>query len=609
MRRSTIIVCLLILAFISSLVVIQPAASEPLETVKEGRDFATQVLRDPWDMKEYSDVSQFLNSSNLLHGVYLDTVSVADGLFTAKEINEVDAGFFALFPGYDGAVQVGKVGNNHPIPTASFRCLYYAMKVDLLTDNHITGAWWYSDDNWSGAIGKTTWKNVPDTNWHLYKWNLATESDPVAGMTAWTGRSSWIGLKVIPEYNQPATKRPTFTIDWVRLTDCDPVYRTITWSGSGSVTIYLEPAGSGRQIEVATGVTNKAYPLDVQGIEPGDYTYYVKQGGSTLTTGSFKINAAPVITIKKPSMTSGEEFSKTAGNRWDMSDALDVEDEIGCVTESWLDGLMIFDTLDKIPQTAICDHNGSNNDPIFHLNTPGTLDPSQYRYLTYRIYSDGRPISGSDPALYYQDIVNGMIIRYGVALGPDGSTCKAVSNDIPFDVGWNTYSIDLYHGDDGKFEEKTGSCPTGWYWNVIGPIEIMRFDPNENQIGRTLHQELDWIKLTRMDRVKAGKPFTIELKANKPASEITALTYYYTTSLSDPTQNPATAYTPSAHTGAFTSFLAQVTNRYIDEYDPQAIRFEWDTVGVSPADYYICVVADDGKNAVLYCSDAPVKVY
>jgi len=52
-----------------------------------------------------------------------------------------------------------------------------------------------------------------------------------------------------------------------------------------------------------------------------------------------------------------------------------------------------------------------------------------------------------------------------------------------------------------------------------------------------------------------------------------------------------------------------VTNQFVDEYDPQAIRFKWDTTGVSPADYYICVIANDGKNAVLYCSDAPAKVY
>ena len=459
MHRSTFIIGFLVLVMIISLAVIQPVASEPLEVVKEGRDFATQVLRDPWDMKEYSDVSQYINASNNV--IDLDTVSVADGLFSAREITYADAGFFALFPGYDHALQVGKVGNNYPIPTASFRCLYYAMKVNLLTDNAITAAYWYSNDDWSLPIGKTTWKPIPDTNWHLYKWDLTSESDTVPpNMTAWTDRSSWIGLKVIPELNQPATKRPTFTMDWVRLTDCDPVYRTISWTGTGPVTIYLEPAGSGRQIEVATGVTNKPYSLDVQGIEPGDYTYYVKQGSSTLTSGSFRINAAPIITIEKPSMTSGEDFAASAGNKWDMSETIDAADTYDCVTESWADGLMSFSTVDRLVQKTGC-YSGTipnnNNDPIFYLNTPGTIDPSLYRYLTYRIYSDGRPISGSDPVLYYQDIVHGMVLRYGVALGPDGTACKMVSNDIPFDVGWNTYSIDLHNANYGLF--KNGQFP------------------------------------------------------------------------------------------------------------------------------------------------------
>ncbi len=619
MRRSLLILGFLIIVIVSSLVEVKPAASEPLDVVAEGRDFATQVLRDPWDMKEYTDVSQYLNASN--NYVSLDNISIADGLFSAREINKVDAGFFALFPGYDNALQVGKVGNNYPIPTSSFSCLYYAMKVDRQTNNHITGVWWYSNDNWAAPIGKTTWKNVPDTNWHLYKWDLRpsppglNESEGGTGLTKWNERSSWIGLKVIPEYDPMSINpSPSFNIDWIRLTDCNPVYKNITWAGSNTVNIYLTPSGTSREIKVTDDITGTSLNLDIQGIEPGVYTYLVKKksDASILATGTFTINAAPILTFDKPSMTSGADFATTVGNLWDMADPVDAEDTYGCVSETWADGLMKFDTVDRLNQVTGC-YSGTkpnnNNDPIFYLNTPGTIDPSVYRYLSYRIYSDGRPINGSDPAMYFQDIVNGMVIRYGVALGLNGNNCKEVSNDVPFDVGWNTYSIDLYNGTDGLFEQWTGSCPSSKYWNQTGPIEIMRIDPNENQLGRTLHQELDWIKLTKMDQVKSGTPFTFQLKANKPAGSLPVLNFYYTTNPSNPTQYPAVEYITTEIPSPVYAFLPMTLGTLHYDFNPEDISFVWDTSGVSPAEYYICVSAGEGYDTVSYCSNAPVEVY
>jgi hypothetical protein len=608
MHRSLLIIGFLVIVILSSLVTIRPAASEPLDVVAEGRDFATQVLHDPWDMKEYTDVSQYLNASG--NYITLDNVSVADGLFTAREFNNPDvgpdAGFHVLFPGYTSALMVGKIGNINQIPSSAFHCLYYAMQVDHLTGNPITSAYWYADDT-NTVWGKTAWKTVT-TGWKLYKWNLATESENVG--TKWADRSNWAGLKIGPIYNSPKTSEPTFTIDWVRLTDCNPVYKSITWPEGGSANIYLKPTGTTREIIVAAAPSSP-YDLDIEGVEPGEYTYLVKKSGSTLATGSFTINAAPILTFDKPSMTSGEDFATAAGNRWDMMDSVDAEDTYNCVTESWSDGIMSFDTVDRAYQVSGC-YSGTkplnNNDPIFYLNTPGTIDPSVYRYLSYRIYSDGRPITGSDPTMYYQDIVNGMILRYGVALGPNGNTCKEVSNDIPFDVGWNTYSIDLFKGTDGLFEEWTGSCPSSKYWNQTGPIEIMRLDPNENQLGRTLHQELDWIKLTKMDQAKTNSTFTFLLKANKSAASLSALEFYYTTTLSNPIQHAAVEYIRDVIPTPVFTFLPLAISPEYDDYDQADIRFVWDTSGVSPADYYICVIAGDGYNTASYCSNAPVKV-
>src|SRR5258708_6499665 len=54
----------------------------PGSPVPESSDFATRVLRDPWDMSLYSDVSQFLNDSGTQSAI--SNPAAADGLFTAQ---------------------------------------------------------------------------------------------------------------------------------------------------------------------------------------------------------------------------------------------------------------------------------------------------------------------------------------------------------------------------------------------------------------------------------------------------------------------------------------------------------------------------------------------
>jgi len=285
-----------------------------------------------------------------------------------------------------------------------------------------------------------------------------------------------------------------------------------------------------------------------------------------------------------------------------MSDSLDAEDTYNCVSESWGGGKMSFDTVDRAYQVTGC-YSGvkpnNNNDPIFYLNTPGTIDSSQYRYLTYRIYSDG----------VYQDVINGMIIRWGLALGPGGNSCKAVGEDLPFDVGWNTYSIDLFDGIYGHLEDgsKTGSgCPSSEYWSGMGAVEIMRFDPNENQMGRTLHQELDWIKLTKMDTVQSGLPFNIMVVLNKPLFRY-QMSLYYTDNLANPVQHAISEYITPASSPTLPDLLHQFLPIIKMDILSSSHSVYWDTTGITGT-YYVCVLANDGYNVANYCSNAPVKV-
>lgn len=78
---------------------ISPAITLPASPQPEGTDFATLVLRDPWDMSEITDISQYLNEAGQRNLV--KNVNVSDGLFTGTSVGNAITGnayFFPLFP-------------------------------------------------------------------------------------------------------------------------------------------------------------------------------------------------------------------------------------------------------------------------------------------------------------------------------------------------------------------------------------------------------------------------------------------------------------------------------------------------------------------------------
>ena len=192
--------------------------------------------------------------------------------------------------------------------------------------------------------------------------------------------------------------------------------------------------------------------------------------------------------------------------------------------------------------------------------------------------------------------------------------CTAVSNDIPYEVGWHTYSIDLYDTFNGT---PVDDAPAGCYqgtWKDAGKIIRLRFDPAENWTGNRIpamsfDQKLDWIKLTKMETVSRGQPFSIQLSMNKPSNKIKNITYYYTTNLDEPTQHIAERFSSSqaqtVNPGNNRIFLPVINNG-----DSFGFTYNWDTSSVStPGYYYVCAASDDGINQTTYCSDAQVWVY
>jgi len=558
-------------------------------TVAEGRDFASQVLRDPWDMSQFSDVSQGVNQSGF---ELINKISNQNGVFqaTSTPITNPDAQFFVLWPGFQQDMFVGKVGHNYPIPSGQYRCLFLAMQVNSPKSDFFQ-VYWFSDETQN--MGNSPWGfatyHLNGSEWNLYKVDLSIKSDADGG-TSWNGAQKWQGLRIDPT----TLGNVTFSVDWIRLTDCSPsnLSPISLPAGLTNIIVSVNPLGTQRSITLApsnytVSQNGDKVIIDVEGLQAGTYNYTVTRSGTAIARGSFIVNQAPIIDFDKPSYISGVDYAYQAGNPWDMSDSNDVTG-LYDMSATFSDGLLNMDT-------------ASGKDPRVQLWNAGSITPSNgFRYLSFRMYTEGA----------YQDVGKGMIVRWIWGTPNGSSECYLVSQDIPFDVGWQIYSIDLYDAFNGLAEQTlncSSAIPNIWKNDPI--INYFRWDPNENITGRTMHQQLDWIKLTKMDQAKIGQPFPLRINANKSLTGVN-LSFYYTTDPSNPTANSLSILVPigiPTNNSNNKVYLPAIMNR-MDAIESSDQVYLWDTSNVAPGIYYVCVKASDSYNAGIYCSDAPVNV-
>jgi hypothetical protein len=122
-----------------------------------------------------------------------------------------------------------------------------------------------------------------------------------------------------------------------------------------------------------------------------------------------------------------------------------------------------------------------------------------------------------------------MIVRLFWRLERPSTDCYYGSRAVALDTGWRTYSVDLYDLWNGTPEESTpsGCGLVPWAEQAsVGPLIEFRFDPNENILSDTMHQQFDWIRLTQVDRVQRGAAFPVKLLLNKPLAELQALNFF-----------------------------------------------------------------------------------
>jgi hypothetical protein len=592
---------------------VKPVQAGTSEKLPEGHDFATAVLGDPWDMSEFSDISQYLNRSGQAN--YLENIRVQDGVFSANAAGNDSAEFHPLFAGYNTALPVGRIGKNYPIDSSKYHCLYVAAKVDSgapvngVPDQMVI--YWFADDRLNGGTWGQTLPGIwlypeassgtPAPSWKLFHLDLASADEY---QTHWKDQSQWQGLRI-----DPTMQKTGFAVDWVRLTDCSPVVKKLTWNGSGSVSIYIRPEGTSRDILVESGVGGNSYNLDAQGIAAGTYTYFVKQNSQTLASGSFEITKSPVAQFTSPAPSEGLDYATQTGNAWDFSDTSDIS---SVKNASWSVNNGVLDLVTQ-----------SGTDPEVHLNVPAAFKSRDYRYLSFRMYTDYPT----------QNVPDGMVARLIWTIpsltGKTGYECHLVSQDIPFDVGWHTYTVDLFDAFQGSVEQTSPSgpphCPSlPTNWLSTSPVIGLRFDPNENILGVPLHQQIDWIRLTKEASVSKGGLFPVQIALDRSPDELKNVNFFYTTNPNLPTQNlavtlPGSSTTQSSGSGSalssieanFRLYLPLSVSRYYTlNFQPitNGVNFAWDTSSVAPGEYYICALVEDDFNQATYCSTSPVQV-
>ena len=181
----------------------------------------------------------------------------------------------------------------------------------------------------------------------------------------------------------------------------------------------------------------------------------------------------------------------------------------------------------------------------------------------------------------WQNVPLGMMARWIWTVPGSGGNCHLVSQDIPFDVGWQTYTIDLFDSFNGTPEAVVGPCP-----HIPGkdtPSVIgLRFDPNENILGYPFVQSIDWIKLYKGDRVPRGVPFPVKMVFNKPPEE-TGLSYFYTTNPKNHPQQQGGqgvfVHPPPSSNGNHRLYLPIINSKFdpTDLPPPNSVTYNWDT--------------------------------
>ena len=337
--RTNVLAAAVVMSSVAAWAQITVTAPAANETLKAADDFATLTFQDPWDMSQMTDLGWFT------YGVdapvsNLTNIAFSGGIFSATTGSGVPGGgfpnFWLLDPIYTvNSIQVGKVGTVYPIDSTRYR--RFLIRINLsgaglsstpntcsqINPNQCAHFLW----NLYGTLSTSSVIQVYP-GWWIYAVDLPTLG--VAGGPAWASSNPVQSLRYDPIF----MPNINFQVDWARLTNYDNTLdRTITWTGSGQVDIFLDNDtnfANGYAGQIATGVTGGSYTFNVGGLPAG--TYYVairptSGGTAAYSAGAWTVNDIPTLAFTSPNPEgSSDDFATTQlGNPWDMNATSDID--------------------------------------------------------------------------------------------------------------------------------------------------------------------------------------------------------------------------------------------------------------------------------------------
>lgn len=555
--------------------------------VSEGDDFATRILRHPWDMTEgpqpdFPTVFGFIDRASF---------NSSGGIWQMTTLGN-DPGIWLLPSGISNTQEVLKLGDRYPIDSSHYSLLSFYLCSDSAGTSNIL---WFLDQSPHTQFAESYFISIDAAcNLYVVDLNEIGVLGSHGGVTDWAGQIK--GLRLDPISQGTGVQ---LQADWVRLTNADTSNIVpINWSdiNSGSVLhFYLNsscsstdaiPVGTMTRSGASSGTfqwgaalqpdisIKQPYPLP-ESFQPGEYTVLMRVDGTGVPVCAadlLEIRKAPILDFINPSKTSGPKYASVeVGDPWGMANSEDISYEGNIGTSSITDGVY----------SAI----NSSGDPGIHLNLLTNVNSNDYRYITYRMKVDG-----------IQDIGVGWVGRiFWWNTGP-GIDAVATRDMILYE-GWQTYTLNL---DEVLIEP---SNPGSWSGSPI----VFRVDPHEIPTPNDFH--LDYVQLTGDNQINVGSPYPLNYTLT-PLSGASITFYYDNDQDSSNGRTVMQEYSQPAPPHPYLMFMPISERDYFSPEIPSVngLSWVWDTTGVPQGTYYVCAEVTDGVNTITWYSDVPITV-
>ncbi len=576
-------------------------SSKTSDSGPAAKEFAAEVIGDPWDFNEASDyVYTYSLNDDGSGGPAFNAMPDISGGVLHGIVHGATPKVCIQHEGIPGAFNlVGRNGIHFPIDASRFRRLSFRMKraIGAPSGSELIGVQWMSPPGGSAGQGlKYGTITGSDTNskehfnqapvasaasaaYHIYVFDLDVGSSLYQG--SWSGAEGGIYLKPGTIGQLAGTE---VDLDWIRLSERGTVTKHLAWNGfSNRVTLTATNAATGDAIQIfgAAGATDFAASGSIDwdyGFLPAGTWTITATSGTQSKAVTMTIDAAPVINVTEPDATGGQDYAtNTFADAWDLTNPQDLRfgqlHQIGnqSFTENGLEAI----TQPLSPPDPFVQLNGIANNV--------TIDANRYHRFSFTILYD-------HPELLSDILSNawGGICR---VIWNQGGDYRVTQDIVPLGGIPNTFVMDLatLSNTTTQIEDQGGHPGPAW----AGAIQNFWIRVLEGTNQRWFR--LSNLKLAADDEPNGNGFFTIKWRVadNVGSNEI------FNTGGSDATV--ALYYDTDTDASSGAVLFASGLNAAAGQYS-------WDVSALPAGKYYVlAVITDAAGNTQSRYSTGPVS--